>query len=87
MFSRRSFLTSTLGVGLTLTTAQQAIAQTPAVERRRLHPVWGHMPGSAKGVKANRYCPNSGWVGDKWSCNATRLIEWEASHQVRAPTR
>jgi hypothetical protein len=61
--------------------------QASAEERRRLHPVWGHMPGSAKGNAGNRYCPNSGWVGDKWSCNAKRIIEWEAQHQARAPTR
>jgi hypothetical protein len=54
--------------------------------RRRLHPVWGHMPGCAKGNAGNRYCPNSGWVGDKWACNAKRIIQWEASHGP-APTR
>jgi len=32
------------------------------------------------------YCPNSGWVGDKWACNAKRIIQWEASHGP-APTR
>ena len=38
MLSRRSFLNSTLGVGLVLTTAQQATTQTPAVQppRKRL---------------------------------------------------
>jgi len=34
MLSRRSFLNSTLGVGLVLTTAQQATTQTPAVQPR-----------------------------------------------------
>src|SRR5262245_47154683 len=35
MLSRRSFLNSTLGAGLALTTAQQAAAQTPAVQPAR----------------------------------------------------
>jgi hypothetical protein len=35
MLSRRSFLNSTLGAGLVLTTAHQATAQTPAVESAR----------------------------------------------------
>jgi predicted TIM-barrel fold metal-dependent hydrolase len=38
MLSRRSFLNGTLGAGLALTTAQQATAQTPALQapRKRL---------------------------------------------------
>src|SRR5262249_1887202 len=35
MLSRRSFLNNTLGAGLALTTAQQAAAQTPAVQPAR----------------------------------------------------
>jgi hypothetical protein len=35
MLSRRSFLNSALGAGLALTTAQQAAAQTPAVQPAR----------------------------------------------------
>ena len=60
MLSRRSFLNSTLGVGLALTTAQQATAQTPAVQppRKRLivdaqvhlwkaeSPDWPWVPGA-----------------------------------------
>jgi predicted TIM-barrel fold metal-dependent hydrolase len=60
MLSRRSFLNSTLGVGLVLTTAQQATTQTPAVQppRKRLivdaqvhlwkaeSPDWPWVPGA-----------------------------------------
>src|SRR6516225_916867 len=86
MLSRRGFLNSAFGAGLALTTAQEAPAQTPAVQpaRKRLivdaqvH-LWKAEPGML-GVRVTFLGPAAAWLTD-----GTADWFWPAAEKARLP--